>query len=118
MTVNAAAIQMQVRCRECNRRLGDFVNELQAGQVILELKCPKCGRPHVEIIRPCPEPPLRVTSIATPRRDSASAARSSVASVADKIQATETDLLFVDSRRLVPELESPAEPGANPDGDA
>ena len=51
MTVGAAT-QTQVRCRECNRRLGDFVNELQAGQVILELKCPKCGRPHLEIIRP------------------------------------------------------------------
>jgi hypothetical protein len=44
-------IQKQVRCRECNRRLGDFVNEIQAGQVILELKCPKCGRPHAEVIR-------------------------------------------------------------------
>jgi Zn finger protein HypA/HybF involved in hydrogenase expression len=44
-------IQRQVRCRECNRRLGDYVNEIQAGQVILELKCPKCGRPHAEIIR-------------------------------------------------------------------
>jgi hypothetical protein len=39
VTVGAVA-QMQVRCRECNRRLGDFVNELEAGQVILELKCP------------------------------------------------------------------------------
>ena len=44
-------IQRQVRCRECNRRLGDYVNEIEAGQVILELKCPKCGRPHAEIIR-------------------------------------------------------------------
>jgi phage FluMu protein Com len=55
--VNVGAVaQTQVRCRECNRRLGDFVNELQAGQVILELKCPKCGRPHLEIIRPSAEP--------------------------------------------------------------
>ena len=44
--------QIQLRCTGCNRRLGDFVNEVQAGQVILELKCPRCGNPHVEIIRP------------------------------------------------------------------
>jgi phage FluMu protein Com len=51
--------QTQVRCRECNRRLGDFVNEVQAGQVILELKCPKCGSPHIEIIRPAPDEDTR-----------------------------------------------------------
>ena len=44
--------QMQLRCNGCNRRLGDFVNEVQAGQLILELKCPRCGQPHVELIRP------------------------------------------------------------------
>ena len=44
--------QMQLRCSGCNRRLGDFVNEVQAGQLILELKCPRCGQPHVEVIRP------------------------------------------------------------------
>lgn len=47
----SSAIQTQVRCTGCNRRLGDYVNEVQAGQVILELKCPKCGQPHMEIIR-------------------------------------------------------------------
>jgi len=44
--------QTQVRCTGCNRRLGDFVNEVQAGLVILELKCPRCGQPHMEVIRP------------------------------------------------------------------
>lgn len=44
--------QIQLRCIGCNRRLGDFVNEVQAGQLILELKCPRCGHPHLEIIRP------------------------------------------------------------------
>jgi phage FluMu protein Com len=43
---------MQLRCSNCNRRLGDFVNEVQAGQLLLELKCPRCGQPHLEIIRP------------------------------------------------------------------
>ena len=45
-------LQSQLRCTACNRRLGDFVNEVQAGQVILELKCPRCGQPHLEVIRP------------------------------------------------------------------
>jgi phage FluMu protein Com len=44
--------QIQLRCTGCNRRLGDLVNEVQAGQLILELKCPRCGHPHLEIIRP------------------------------------------------------------------
>ena len=43
--------QIQVRCTGCNRRLGDYLSELEAGQVILELKCPRCGQPHTEIIR-------------------------------------------------------------------
>jgi phage FluMu protein Com len=47
-----AVSQTQIRCGECNRRLGDFVNEVREGQVILELECPKCGRLHMEIIRP------------------------------------------------------------------
>ena len=47
----AAMPQTQVRCNECNRRLGDYVNEVSTGQVILELKCPKCGAPHTELIR-------------------------------------------------------------------
>ena len=44
--------QTQLRCTGCNRRLGDLVNEIQQGQVILELKCPRCGQPHLELIRP------------------------------------------------------------------
>jgi len=32
--------------------LGDIVNEVESGQVLLELKCPRCGQPHLEIIRP------------------------------------------------------------------
>jgi phage FluMu protein Com len=46
-----SSAQSQVRCAECNRRLADYVNEVGAGQLILELKCPRCGRPHVEVIR-------------------------------------------------------------------
>ena len=48
----AVALQIQVRCSGCNRRLADFVNEVRAGQVIFELKCPRCGQPHLEVIRP------------------------------------------------------------------
>jgi hypothetical protein len=44
--------QVQVRCTGCRRRLCDYLGELEAGQVILELKCPRCGQPHTEIIRP------------------------------------------------------------------
>lgn len=44
--------QIQVRCTGCNRRLGDYLSELEAGQVILELKCPRCAQPHTEVIRP------------------------------------------------------------------
>jgi hypothetical protein len=47
-------IRTQIRCRGCNRRLADLVNELEGGQVILELKCPRCGRPHLELVRPMP----------------------------------------------------------------
>ncbi len=43
--------QVQVRCTGCRRRLCDYLGELAAGQVILELKCPRCGQPHTEIIR-------------------------------------------------------------------
>lgn len=48
----ALVAQTQFRCTGCNRRLGDFVNEILAGQVILELKCPRCGQPHMEVLRP------------------------------------------------------------------
>ena len=48
----ATIIQVQVRCAGCNRRLADIVNELQGGQVLIELKCPRCGQPHLEVIRP------------------------------------------------------------------
>ena len=44
--------QIQLRCSGCNRRLADLVNEIQAGQAILELKCPRCGQPQLEVIRP------------------------------------------------------------------
>jgi len=49
--MNAMA-QIQIRCAGCNRRLGDYVNEAEAGMVVLELKCPRCGQPHTTIIRP------------------------------------------------------------------
>ncbi len=48
----ATIIQVQVRCAGCNRRLADIVNELEGGQVLIELKCPRCGQPHLEVIRP------------------------------------------------------------------
>ena len=44
--------QVQVRCAGCNRRLADLVNEVALGQVILEVKCPRCRHPHLEVIRP------------------------------------------------------------------
>ena len=51
----AAVRQIQIRCGGCNRRLADFVNEVRVGQVIFELKCPRCGQPHLEVIRPEPQ---------------------------------------------------------------
>jgi phage FluMu protein Com len=50
----ASVIQTQVRCAGCNRRLADLVNEVEAGQLLIELKCPRCGQPHLEVIRPQP----------------------------------------------------------------
>jgi phage FluMu protein Com len=50
----ATVVQVQIRCAACNRRLGDLVNEIHSGQVIFELKCPRCGQPHLEVIRPVP----------------------------------------------------------------
>jgi hypothetical protein len=47
------------------------VNEIQAGQVILELKCPKCGRPHAEIIRRGDDELLRSSAIAVTAPDAA-----------------------------------------------
>ena len=47
----SATTQIQMRCTACNRRLGDYVNLVQGGQVIIEVKCPKCGHPHLEIVR-------------------------------------------------------------------
>jgi len=57
--VVAPPAQHQLRCLGCNRRLGDIVNELESGQVLLELKCPRCGQPHLEIIRPSRPAELR-----------------------------------------------------------
>jgi phage FluMu protein Com len=48
----ATIIQTQIRCAGCDRRLADLVNEVEAGQLIVELKCPRCGSSHLEIIRP------------------------------------------------------------------
>jgi phage FluMu protein Com len=45
------ATQIQIRCTGCNRRLADLVNEVERGQVIVELKCPRCGQAHLEVIR-------------------------------------------------------------------
>jgi len=47
----ATVTQIQIRCTGCNRRLADLVNEVEAGQVLVELKCPRCGQPHLEVIR-------------------------------------------------------------------
>jgi phage FluMu protein Com len=43
--------QIQIRCAGCNRRLADLVNEVQAGEALLEFKCPRCGLPHLEVVR-------------------------------------------------------------------
>jgi hypothetical protein len=34
----AVVVQTQIRCTACNRRLADLVNEVEAGQVIVEMK--------------------------------------------------------------------------------
>ena len=43
---------IQIRCRGCHRRLADVVNNVEAGEVLVEVKCPRCGQSHVEVIRP------------------------------------------------------------------
>ncbi len=48
----SALAQTQVRCTGCNRRLADVINEVRSGQAIFEMKCPRCGLPHLEILRP------------------------------------------------------------------
>ena len=48
----SARLQTQVRCTGCNRRLADVINEVRSGQAIFEMKCPRCGLPHLEILRP------------------------------------------------------------------
>jgi phage FluMu protein Com len=47
----AIVTQIQIRCTGCNRRLADVVNEVESGQVLLELKCPRCGQPNLEVMR-------------------------------------------------------------------
>lgn len=47
----ATVFQVQIRCLGCNRRLADVVNEIEFGQAIIELKCSRCGNPHLEILR-------------------------------------------------------------------
>ena len=47
----AVAEQIQIRCAGCHRRIADVVNEIEQGQVVLEIKCPKCGQPHTEVLR-------------------------------------------------------------------
>ena len=37
------AIERQLRCTSCNRRLADYENAVTAGGVTVEIKCPKCG---------------------------------------------------------------------------
>jgi phage FluMu protein Com len=44
--------QVQIRCTTCNRRLADVVNEIEIGQAIVELKCPRCANSHLEILCP------------------------------------------------------------------
>jgi phage FluMu protein Com len=51
MTPLGMRAQTQIRCESCNRRLADVVNAVEAGQAIVELKCPRCGCPHLEIVR-------------------------------------------------------------------
>jgi hypothetical protein len=48
----ATVFQVQIRCKACNRRLADVVNEIEIGQAIIELKCPRCANQHLEILRP------------------------------------------------------------------
>lgn len=70
----AGVTQTQVRCSACNRRLADVVNEVQAGLVILEVLCPRCGHHNLEFIRPSPpskheSPPKRPPELSESRAD-------------------------------------------------
>jgi len=48
----ATVTQEAIRCAGCRRRPADLVNEVEAGQGLMESKCPRCGQPHLEVIRP------------------------------------------------------------------
>ena len=36
------AVERQIRCQECNRRLADYESDIREGLVRLTIKCPKC----------------------------------------------------------------------------
>lgn len=38
-----ATVQQQFRCADCNRRLADYVDNIERGTVLIEVKCDKCG---------------------------------------------------------------------------
>jgi len=61
----ATVTQIQIRCAGCNRRLADLVNEVEAGQVLVELKCPRCGQPHLEVVRPARNRGFEAREVAT-----------------------------------------------------
>jgi phage FluMu protein Com len=55
----AIVSQEQIRCARCNRRLADLVNEIEFGHACVELKCPRCGWRHLQVISS--RPPERLT---------------------------------------------------------
>lgn len=46
----ALAEQTQFRCTSCNRRLADYADDIVEGQVLVEIKCPKCGAPNSVVL--------------------------------------------------------------------
>jgi len=39
----STTVQQQFRCSACHRRLADFVDNIERGAVLIEVKCDKCG---------------------------------------------------------------------------
>ena len=46
----AAEPQTQVKCGNCRLRLLDVVNQIRSGRVVLEIKCPRCDKMHLQLV--------------------------------------------------------------------
>lgn len=44
----------EIRCgnARCGRKIGEYVNEIAQGRLVIVIMCRKCDQPHVEVIAP------------------------------------------------------------------